>query len=221
MDTIRYLLGAVIKLALGLLLLALVLWLVGTLYPEFKVSKIFSMEVFKRDWLPAPKNYGGLLGNKNTNGEYGTVYKPGEPFNGYQNTSTNGGSNVDWIYYTATGTQVIKTGGTTETSNAERSTYLRNLSVYQGGTISYGLTIVGEARDTMFKNGLFPIVVLDAQGRVITAMDAINTGAWSTPGWVRFQATVPVRLPQNTVCSLVFNSANQPVRIGMQVRCNN
>lgn len=220
MDTIRYLLGAVIKLALGLLLLALVLWLVGVLYPEFKVSKIFSGDVFKRDWLPAPKNYGGLLGNKNNSGENGTVYIPGPAYNGYQNTTTNGGANVDWVYYTATGTQVVRARGNTETTNVERSIYLRNLSIYQGATISYGLTIVGEARDTMFKNGLFPIVVLDTQGRVIAAMDAINTGAWSTPGWVRFQATVPVRLPQNTQCSLVFNSANQPVRVGMQVKCN-
>ena len=49
MDTIRYLLGAVIKLALGLLLLALLLWLIGTLYPEFKVSKVFSGDTFKKD----------------------------------------------------------------------------------------------------------------------------------------------------------------------------
>lgn len=220
MDTIRYLLGAVIKLALGLLLVALVIWLVGILYPDFKVSKVFSGNAFKKDWLPAPKNYGGLLGNKNNSGENGTVYEPGPAYNGYPNTSAEGSANVDWVYYTATGTQVVRASGNTETTNVERSSYIRNLSVYQGATIAYGNTIVGEARDTMFKNGLFPIVVLDAQGRVIAAMDAINTGAWSTPGWVRFQTTVPVQLPRNTQCSLVFNSANQPVRVGMQVRCN-
>ncbi len=220
MDAIRYLLGAVIKLAVGLLFFALVLWVIGILYPQFKVSKIFSGDVFKKDWLPSPKNYGGLLGNKNTSGEHGDVYEHGPAYSGYQNRATHDSANIDWVYYTATGTQVVRAKPTTETTFAERSVYIRSLSVYQGSTISYGLIILGEARGTMFKNGLFPIVILDTQGRIITSMYAVNTGAWSTSGWARFQTTVPVRLPKNTICSLVFSSANQPVQVGMQVKCN-
>jgi hypothetical protein len=231
METIEYLLSFVIKLAFGLLLAAAVLWLVGLLYPSFKVSTILSGDVFSRDWLPAPKNYGGLLGSQTNNGGMnGKVYTPGPAYNGYANANGGytSGSNVDWVIYTATGTQVIKggqdvrsgvfTGNTT--AYAEKSLYVRNLSVYEGGMVSYGTTFVGEARDIMFRNGIFTILVIDKGGKVLSTAQAINTGTWAAPGWARFQATISTRLPPNTDCALVFHSANQSVKVGMFVRCN-
>lgn len=234
MDAIRYLLGFVIKLALGFFLFAFVIWLIGFLYPQFKFSNLISGVSFQRDWLPAPKNYGSLLGGRTTDGVNGKVYVPNAPYNGntgdayYQ--SQDG---VDFIIYTDSGTKVVKATGSATTVNtnnqpipgntgayADRSLYLRNLSIYEGGKISYGSTFIGEARGTMFKNGVFTILVIDKSGKILASTQAINTGAWATPGWARFQATIPTRLPTGIPCALIFLSANQPVKVGMAVKCN-
>lgn len=233
MDVIKYLLGAIVKLAFILALTAFVLWLVGLVYPNFKITNIIRGDVFSRDWLPAPKNYGALLNKNNTTGGMnGKVYQSGPAYNGYAN-GANTNDQIDWVYYSESGTQVVSGKGTTKTTTSQtqtfkstqagfvdRASFLRNMSVFEGGNISYGLTIVGEARDTMFRNGIFPIAIIDSKGNLIASMDAINTGAWSTAGWARFQATVPVRLPAGAACALIFNSANQPVRMGMSVKCN-
>lgn len=234
MDTIRFLLSKIVKLTLGLLFLSLVLWLVGTFYPDLHPSKVFSWKLFSADWLPAPKNYGSLLGERSTDGTNGKVYVPGPAYNGY--TSGPSGADVSWVYYTATGTQIIRGGSAatissqtftsagqaTQNTNgfSDRSSYIRNISVYEGGTITYGMTIYGEARDTMFKNGLFTIVIVDQAGKVITTAQAINTGTWATPGWARFQTTIPSRLPSKVRCGMLFLSANQPIKVGMTVQCN-
>jgi hypothetical protein len=224
MQTIEYLLSVILKLAFVLLLAAGVLWLVGLVYPSVRLSTILSGNIFSRDWLPAPTNYGGLLGSRTNSDANGKVYVPGPAYNGY-GTGYNG-SNVDWVYYTATGTQVVRGGVNDQvfTGNtsayAQKELYVRNLSVYEGGNISYGTTFVGEARGTMFRNGTFPISVIDRNGKMLSTFQAINTGAWATPGWVRFQATIQTRLPSNTACALVFYSATENVKVGMAVRCN-
>lgn len=226
MDTIRFLLGKIVALAVVLLLISFVLWLVGVMYPDFKPMNILKGELFTRDWLPAPKNYGGLLGKRTNSDENGKVYVPGPAYDGYANANGyyQSTGDVEWVIYTSTGTQIIgsrnPSSGTT-TAYAQKSLYVRNLSIYNGGSISYGMTFVGEARETMFKNGIFPILVLDEKGRILATTEAINTGTWSIPGWARFQATIRNQLPKNTPCTLLFLSGNQQsVRIGMNVRCN-
>ncbi len=225
MDIIRYLLGFIVKLVIGILFAALVLWLVGLLYPNFKAQNYLNMKVFTFDWLPAPKNYGGLLGTQSdTNGK---VYQPGPAYNGYSSgNSYANGADVEWTIYTGTSSQTVRsnpgnqvfTGNTTH--YAEKSLYIRNLSVYEGGNISYGMMIFGEAKDTMFRNGSFSITIIDKAGRIVSSTQAVNTGTWATPGWARFQATIPTRLPAGTECALVFYSANQPIKVGLAVRCN-
>ncbi|MEZ0209275.1 MAG: hypothetical protein ACAH17_03820 [Candidatus Paceibacterota bacterium] len=226
MDTIRYLLGFIVKLVVGIVIVVFVLWLVGLLYPNFKASNLFKGGVFSFDWLPAPKNYGGLLGTRSdTNGK---VYQSGPAYNGYAQAGNQYGSgaDVEWTIYTGTSSYVVKsnpgnqvfTGNTTQ--YAEKSLYIRNLSVYEGGNISYGMVIFGEARQTMFKNGVFTLTVIDRSGKIIAVTQAINTGTWATPGWTRFQATIPTRLPQGAECALVFYSANEPIKVGLAVRCN-
>lgn len=231
MDTIRFLLGHIVKLAFGLFLFAIVIWLIGFLYPQFSFSKLVSLDVFKRNWLPAPRNYAGLFAVKE-NATYGTVYVSNTKYK-------NGGSyyqsqpGVDFIAYTDSGTKIIKSSGNpgsptvsspnpgagSEGTYGDRILYVRNLSVYEGGSITHGQTFVGEARDTMFRNGIFPIHIIDGAGRLIASTQAINTGAWAVAGWSRFQAAIPVRLPANTPCSLVFQSATQSLQISLKVVC--
>lgn len=224
MDTIRYLLGFIFKLVIGLLIAAFVLWLVGLLYPNFKASSIFNAKILTFDWLPAPKNYKGLLGTQSdTNGK---VYQSGPAYNGYAASGQYAqGADVEWTVYTGTSSYVVRSNPQNQvpaktTPYAERSLYIRNLSVYEGANVSYGLTIYGEARDSMFKNGTFTFTIIDKSGQVLSTTQAINTGVWATPGWARFQATVPSRLPPGSECALVFLSATQPIKVGLAVRCN-
>jgi hypothetical protein len=225
MDTIRYLLGFIVKLVVGLVIASFVIWLVGLLYPNFKASNLFSMKAFTFDWLPAPKNYGGLLGTRSdTNGK---VYVPGPAYNGYSgNNAYANGADVEWTIYTGTSSYISKsnpgdqvfTGNTTQYS--EKSLYIRNISVYEGANISYGMMLFGEARETMFRNDSFTITIIDKSGRIISSMQATSAGTWAAPGWARFKATIPTRLPQGVSCALVFYSASQPVKVGIPVRCN-
>jgi hypothetical protein len=224
MDTIRILLGFIVKLVTGLLIGAFVIWLVGLLYPNFKASSLFDRKIFTFDWLPAPKNYGGLLGTRSdTNGK---VYEPGPAYNGYGGSGAYAnGADVEWTIYTGTSSHVVRSNpenasGNVPAAYADKSLYLRNLSIYPGSNISYGMTIYGEARETMFRNGTFTLAIIDRSGRVFASAQAVNTGAWAAPGWVRFQAAIPTRLPAATECALVFYSANEPIKIGIPVRCN-
>ena len=237
METIRYLLNFIIKFAFGLFLLAFVIWLVGFLYPQFKLSTLVSSDIFKRDWLPAPRNYASFFAPKNADGTYGKIYVSNTKYNGSQNTVPQNNSyyqsqpGVDFVAYTESGTKIIKGSGnvtgpvvpnTTNYKGAspDRSLYIRNLSVFEGSNIFYGQTFVGEARDIMWKNGVFQIVIVDVQGSTLASFQAVNTGSWAVPGWSRFQATIPVRLPRGVPCGIVFVSAAQNIRVHIPVRCN-
>lgn len=207
METIRYLLGFVAKLALVLLIGAFALWLVNLLYPNLSLGKIFDGKIFSTDWLPAPRNLGQL--NKNNQKDmYGTLYV-------HTNPQPNGG----YIAYTGTSNSSGAVFNGNTSSYAARSAYLRNLSFFDGGLISYGSTYIGEAKGTMFQNGTFPVIIVDNEGRVLASTPAINTGSWATPGWVRFQFTIPTKLP-SAPCALIFLSAQeQHVGIRMNMRC--
>lgn len=231
METIRYLLGIITRLVLALLLIALVLQLLSFLYPQFKISNLLSGDFFKRDLLPAPKNYASSLTPKQ-GGMYGRVYEPAPAFDGYRNNNATyrGQPGIEYVMYTESGTKIIKPDGSIQNEQAKtttnittypnKSVYVRNLSVFDGGGLTYGQTITGEARDTMFKSGTFIVFVADANGRVVASFPAVSTGAWAIPGWSRFQMTVSSRLPANTYCTLFFRSANQPLQVSMPVRCN-
>lgn len=110
----------------------------------------------------------------------------------------------------------------------ERSKYIRNLSIYEGGHVYTGLSFVGEARSEYFKEGRFPIVVVDQRGAVIGVSAAVATTKWSVPGWVRWETKIPYALPNNVPCTMVFEEAltqeeratKKPVRMPFNVRCN-
>lgn len=209
------------------------------------------------DWLPSPKKYSGLFGRKATVvTETTNLYVPAPAFSGYNiNTAAqdskdgNTYANYTYLTYTATGTMLVNVDGTpviqeasassnqeivspskntTDPATVPRNLYVRNLSVYEGGHIYTGLSFVGEARSNMFRDGKFPIVMVDQVGHAIGIAAAVATTDWSVPGWVRFESKIPYTLPNQTPCTMVFEEAltqqekttRNPLRVPLMVRCN-
>ncbi len=258
MDTIRSLLGILLRTAFGLILIFLVWWIVSMFLPEASLRNIFSSSATSTSdggWLPAPGSLAGLLGKKNNSEQNGQVYVSGPAYNGYGNASGNNVSysQYDYISYTADGTKIIhgdNTSASATTNNkttnsqtspyAQKELYIRNLSIYEGGHVYTGLSFVGEAKNTMFQDGRFTIVIADSTGKVVSTSYADATTAWSAPGWVRFEVKINSVLPNKVRCIMVFQSgaparqnsnssyssytySNQqatPVRVAIPILCN-
>jgi hypothetical protein len=109
-----------------------------------------------------------------------------------------------------------------------RSSLVRNLSIYDGGHVYTGLSFAGEARSSLFRNGKFPIVVIDRSGRVVGISSALATTDWTVAGWTRFDTKINYTLPVNTPCTMIFEEAltegerisRQPNRVAIPVMCN-
>ncbi|MFA5131912.1 MAG: hypothetical protein WC444_01140 [Candidatus Paceibacterota bacterium] len=247
METIQFLLKFLFKLAIALIIASFVWWLVTALYPALSLRTFFLASGTENSWLPAPGSWGPLLGKQKVPSEYDNIYVPGPPYNGYSDVYNNpygSGAQVDFITYTTTGVQItrngqditrdVSQGGQTGTSQggvdrngyASKELYIRNLSIYQGGSIYTGISFVGEARNVMFSNGKFPIIIVDNMGRVATVAIAEATSNWSVPGWARFQVKINGVMPVKTACTMVFQSGvpenyNQtPLRVAIPIVCN-
>jgi hypothetical protein len=249
MEIIRSLLSLLFRIAFLLFMGAIVLWLVSTFSPSFSLREVLSSISLSsgptsgdHDWLPSPRN-GGLF-SQNTIGK-SFVYKPGEAYNGYGNAYNNnqGGAQVQFVTYNGTNTEIVRYGnyGTTlftestnqqnsgaQTGYAKKEQYIRNLSIYEGGHTYTGLEFTGEARNTMFQNGVFPVIIADPTGRVVSRSYAQATTNWSIPGWTRFYVKINDVLPNRTNCTMVFEegrssyayTTNPPVRVAISVLCN-
>jgi hypothetical protein len=127
-----------------------------------------------------------------------------------------------------TNAQPQSSGSTTSNEATDRSLSIRNLSIYQGGHVYTGLSFVGEARSTMFRDGKFPVVVIDAAGRLVGISAAVAQTQWAVPGWVRFETKIMYALPNNVPCTMIFEEAltpaeqklHAPHRVPLGVRCN-
>ena len=135
-----------------------------------------------------------------------------------QNTNNSG--------ITSGKTEVPKQAGSSGNALLTGKT-VRNLSIYEGGHIYTGLSFVGEARSSMFRDGKFPIVVIDQNRRVIGISAAVAESVWSTPGWVRFSTRINYPLPSKVACTMIFEEAltqkektRQPYRVGIPMMCN-
>ena len=209
-------------------------------------------------WLPSPRTYSSLFGGRAaTPGPTTNLFVAGPPYtasssNGYgiTNNGQYGYTSYHYITYNSSGTaiitpgyneQLVKPGTETQTAPTtalpaqaptalagNRSLTVRNLSIYEGGHVYTGLSFIGEARSTMFKEGKFPIVVVDQNRRVVGISAAVATTDWTIPGWTRFETKITYALPRNVACTMVFEEAltqneritRQPLRIPIPVRCN-
>ena len=252
MDTIKYLLKFLFRFAVVMFFVAIVWWGVVAFNPGFSLQTILyvltspnATSSMQSGWLPAPGSFKGLLAN--IHGQPSVGY--GSVFNGFDNGS--GDSQYRYVDYqeesqatvnayvqssvsgnsgqnTEIGSQKQNTNINIGNTFAQKSMYLRSLSLYEGGHIYTGLSFTGEARNLMFVNGKFPIIIAEqSTGRVLAVATAEATSNWATPGWVRFQTKVS-SLNSSTArsCLMIFEQARsqgsqiQPVRVAIPIQCN-
>lgn len=198
METVRELLGLLFKLAFAMILIAFVWWLVTLLYPSLSLRSYLSTTDGGKDWLPAPRNVGLLSSLAPVPNETTNLYVPGPAYNGY--------TQANLIQYN------------TET---ELPLLVRNLSIFEGGHIYTGITFSGEAKENMFVNGKFPILIIDNNGRIAGVSYAEQINMWATPGWARFQVKIQSVLPNKVPCRMIFQSASQQqIKSSIPITCN-
>ncbi len=256
MDSIRHLLALFFKISIGIFVLVLVIWLTSSISKSTKKSGTVATSttaVVKSDILPSPRKYSGFFTTgkgpqANTVSVQPFEYTGTQPFSDGTNgtnktTNTSGGSYATYDYSSypttldASGKYVMSsstqgnTTGTqanTQTTDADsKSLYIRNLSIYQGGHIYTGLSFIGEARTSLFREGKFPIVVIDGAGKVVGVSAAVALESWSVPGWARFETKIMYTLPNKVPCTMIFEEAltqaertRQPVRVPVPIICN-
>lgn len=244
MESVQYLLRFLFKLAIVVFFVALVWWGVATFAPSFSFRSLFlissgtsTVADSGQGWLPAPKNFKSLFGTGKTPTGEDNVYVPGPAFDGYKNLykGNQGGQQANLVSYTTTGVQITNGVGTpgfnsqqqpTANGYSQKNLYIRNLSIYENGHIYTGLDFVGEARNSMFLNGKFPIIIADKTGHAVFITYAEATTNWTAPGWVKFKTKITGSLPNKVPCTMVFEQARaqnfqgQPIRVAISETCN-
>lgn len=187
-------------------------------------------------YVPAPPFNGYNLSNSEytystysyvTYTSTGTAYTGGAASDDYTKLGYRGGVVTVGDSTKNNNTQALPSQSPTALLN-NRTLNVRNLSIYEGGHVYTGLSFIGEAKASMFKEGKFPIIIVDQNGKMIGVSAAVATTNWAVPGWVRFQTKIIYTLPNNVPCTMVFEEAldekeritRQPLRVPLQVRCN-
>lgn len=248
MEILRYLIKFFLSLSVGFFVFAIVWWIASLIVPGLSFRTLIPTLIgsndgngTKRDILPSPRQFKGLFSNASSTNNHYNVYVHGPAYNGYGNNSVdyyaNSNAMISYVTYTTTpnGETVIDyspissaDGGGTKSVDVGRSVYIRNLSIHGGYTMKTGLTFIGEARSTMFRNGIFPIVLVDANRRVIGISTARATSDWTVAGWTRFETVLAYQIPKVGPCTLVFEQAltdqekavkTVPIRVPINVSC--
>lgn len=207
--------------------------------------------------LPSPRAFGKIMGRATSSGSMPKMYVHGQAFDGYGGIDSGqySYSEYNYVTYTGNGKVITDANGDTVDENSPsdeevtpsedsetpppvsnnntsqnantNNVYIRNLSIYENGTISSGLSFVGEARSTMFKDGKFPIAIVDQAGKLIGISAALATTDWTIVGWTRFQTKIVFPLPKQTPCTVVFEenltqaerATRKPVQVPLRVKC--
>lgn len=254
METLQYLIKNTFRYAIVFFVAAFAWWLLALIFPNLSLQSLITavggkpatttIQV-KDDWLPAPGSLGSLFGRKaEVPTATSNLYVPGPAYSGNAYNDGRGGANVTYTTYTTSSgksgstfdyapyTYTTTTPTTTTqpvqqplTNKDTRRLYVRNLSIFEGGSIYTNIAFTGEARNTMFKDGKFPIILVDNTGRGGVIAIAVATSDWTIPGWTRFQTKITANLPIKVPCTLIFQGANgtatqKPIQISFPIRCN-
>lgn len=246
MDSVKHLLHFSFKFAVIIFSFVAVWWFVTLIAPQLSPRSLFSAvreslsmggsssasSTLGDSWLPSPRN------------TLDTTPKVAQTtlFTGYGDQS--GGGEFDYIEYQERGIQMAQGKTTrprianqqqTTTNNATQLTslyssknlFVQRLSIYEKGHVYMGLSFTGEARESMFIGGKFPVVIVDpSTGQAVHVAFAEALTNWTIPGWVKFQVKITELLPTRRLCVMVFeqarmqNSKTQPIRVVFPITCN-
>jgi hypothetical protein len=212
-----------------------VIWLVTTINRANKsTAKVDTQkeEVIQKrtDILPSPRKFQGLFGSSSTSRATPRIVSAND-FSAFAfSTSTSFNTYSSPVFQTQ-GSQFNTNQNTQATalqdSGVSRAMLVRNLSIYEGGHVYTGLSFVGEARDTMFRDGKFLIVVVDSLGKVVGASYAVAQNTLAPVGWKRFETRIMYTLPNKVPCTMIFEEslspgeqARAPSRVAVPITCN-
>lgn len=242
MESIKFLITFLFKIAIVAFFAAIAWWFVVAFFPTFSPKTVIlgrpATPLGKDDgWLPSPRSFGGLFSNvKKTDTQNNVyvsdpiVYEPSIIYTSNNTYDSNG--YLTYTYSTNTNTQqgnkVTNTSQKKQVVNDSiKSMYVRNISIYQGGHVYQGLSFVGEARNTMFLEGKFPVILVDnTTSKIVSVSFAEAVTDWTVPGWTRFKVTIGSVAPRATPCTMLFeqarvrNSQIPPQTVSVPVMCN-
>ena len=130
--------------------------------------------------------------------------------NNTNNTSSQYGqvvyTNLKYLSYDPTGKNIYNTTNDTpkNVGLVEMGTYIRGVTLFNGGYVHKGLTFHGQARKNMFTGGKFSLYIIDGNGNFLAKGGAISDGEWQNTGWHNFTAFITTTVPYSTNCFLVF-----------------
>lgn len=88
------------------------------------------------------------------------------------------------------------------------ATQIHVTSLQPNDVVTSPLTITGEARGTWFFEASFPVVLQDANGKVIAAKAATALGDWMTEDFVPFTVTLTFDKPATETGTLILEKDN-------------
>ena len=190
-----------------------------------------------RSWLPAPGSFKGIFASKSGSVNDGSNNK----FHGYDTISqTTNAYSYSYVTFKQNGKTMVleqSNNGVTQPTNqnqqtnvvyAKKDLYIRSLTIYEGGRIYSNLDFSGEAKNTMFNDGKFNVIIVEQlTGKVLAHAHGVAQSNWTVPGWARFQVRFASVLPsQATSCAMIFEAGKptgingELLRVAVPVKCN-
>jgi hypothetical protein len=101
-------------------------------------------------------------------------------------------------------------GGTSTSSNATTSVAnkIRVSNVSTNQMLTSPFTVKGEARGSWYSEAVFPIELLDGNGKRIILTQARADGDWMTTNFVPFSATLSFAKPKTATGTLILHNDN-------------
>lgn len=96
----------------------------------------------------------------------------------------------------------------TTQSEARLDDFIVVTSPLPNATVTNPLIVRGSARGSWYSEGVFPVVLLDANGREIGQGQATANGEWMTEEYVVFAASVRYTTPETKIGTLVLKKDN-------------
>jgi hypothetical protein len=166
MDTTKELIGLFIRLGISLAFITLVWFMISLVFPDLSITRVFksitttstSTARVSVDWLPAPKNYGGLFGHAKTPTVDTNVYVPNAPYDGSANAlpgtaSSSNTSQSRYVVYTANGMMIQNADGTlTPYDDGVTTTTIATTTVIGTTTVPKPVPPNGDLRPLYLRN---------------------------------------------------------------------